>query len=221
MAQRKRTNQRRQPPVRRRRKSGISIRSPFRRQAVEFKPDSVGAGWSTKFHITHVQRDTLLKWGSYVGLCLLLCMIQDVIMSGFHVSGATTDLTVCMILLISLYEGTENGSLFALIASILYHFSGSSPGPVCIGLITTLAMGINLIRQTLWQRSFGSILLCTAVAVMVYEMGVFIWGLGSGLTIFARAGVFLLTGGMSCITILPMYPLVRAISKIGGDAWKD
>jgi hypothetical protein len=56
---------------------------------------------------------------------------------------------------------------------------------------------------------------------MVYEMGVFLWGLGSGLTIFARAGVFLLTGGMSCITILPMYPLVRAISKIGGDAWKD
>ena len=186
-----------------------------------FKPDKTQATFLKRLHVTRLQRLTITKWALLAAACVGALVIQDVIMSGFHISGATTDLTVCMILLISLYEGTENGSLFALIASILYHFSGSSPGPVCIGLITTLAMGINLIRQTLWQRSFGSILLCTAVAVMVYEMGVFVWGLVSGLTIFARAGVFLLTGGMSCITILPMYPLVRAISKIGGDAWKD
>ena len=30
-----------------------------------------------------------------------------------------------------------------------------------------------------------------------------------------------ITGGFSCITMLPMYPLVRVISKIGGESWND
>ena len=150
-----------------------------------------------------------------------MLVLQDVIMSRIHISGATTDLAVCMILLISLYEGTENGSLFALIASIVFLFSGSSPGPVCIGLITTLVVGLNLVRQTLWQRSFGSIMLCTGTAIMVYEMGVFVWGLATGLTIPARVGVFFLTGLFTCAAMFPMYPLVRMLSKIGGNTWKE
>jgi hypothetical protein len=187
----------------------------------EFKPDKKQATFLKRLYMTRLQRLQLLKWVLLCAACVGALVIQDVIMSRIHISGATTDLAVCMILLIGLYEGTENGSLFALIASIVYLFSGSSPGPVCIGLITTLTVGINLVRQNLWQRSFGSIMLCTGVAVMLYEMGTFVSGLVSGLTIFSRMGVFFLTGVLTCITMLPMYPLVRAISKIGGDTWKE
>ena len=56
---------------------------------------------------------------------------------------------------------------------------------------------------------------------MLYEMIIFVLGLAFGLTILPRAGVFALTGGITCITMLPMYPLVRVISKIGGESWKD
>lgn len=187
----------------------------------EFKPDKKQATFLKRLYMTRLQRLQILKWTLLGAACLGALVIQDVIMSRIHISGATTDLAVCMILLIGLYEGTENGSLFAFIASVVYLFSGSSPGPFCIGLITTLTVGINLIRQNLWQRSFGSILLCTCVSVMLYEMGTFVMGLISGLTIFARVGVFFLTGAFSCVTVLPMYPLVRAISKIGGDTWKE
>ena len=72
-----------------------------------------------------------------------------------------------------------------------------------------------------WHRSFGSIALCVAIAIMLYEMLLFVIGLFSGLTILPRAGVFALTGAITCITMLPMYPLVRAISKIGGESWKE
>ncbi len=187
----------------------------------EFKPDKKQATFLKSLYMTRLQRLQILKWTLLSAACVGALVIQDVIMSRLHLSGATTDLAVCMILLIGLYEGTENGSLFAFIASIVYLFSGSSPGPFCIGMITTLTVGINLIRQNLWQRSFGSILLCTCVSVMLYEMGTFVMGLISGLTIFARVGVFFLTGAFSCIAVLPMYPLVRAISKIGGDTWKE
>ena len=187
----------------------------------EFKPDKKQSTFFKRLYMTRLQRLQILKWLLLSAACILMLVIQDVIMSRIHISGATTDLAVCMILLIGLYEGTENGSLFAAIASVVYLFSGSSPGPLCIGMITTLTVGMNLLRQNLWQRGFGSIMLCTGVAVMLYEMGTFVSGLISGLTIPSRAGVFFLTGALTCIAMLPMYPLVRTISKIGGDTWKE
>ena len=192
-----------------------------RKQKYEFKPDRPKATFLKRLYMTRLQRLQITKWVLLAAACVLMLVIQDVIMSRIHISGATTDLAVCMILLIGLYEGTENGSLFALIGSIVYLFSGSSPGPYCIGLITTLTVGINLLRQNLWRRNFGSIVLCTGASIMVYEMGIFVIGLLSGLTIPARAGVFCLTGLFSCAAMVPMYTLVRSISKIGGDTWKE
>ena len=61
----------------------------------------------------------------------------------------------------------------------------------------------------------------TKISIMLYEMMLFVAGIALGLTILPRAGVFALTGGITCITMLPMYPLVRAISKIGGESWRD
>ena len=192
-----------------------------KKEKYQFKPDRPKGTLLKRLYMTRLQRRQIAKWVLLALSCVLMLIVQDVVMSRIHISGATTDLTVCIILLIGLYEGTENGSLFALIASILYLFSGSSPGPYCIGLITVLTVGLNLLRQNLWRRSFGSILLCTGVAILIYEMGIFISGLISGLTIPARAGVFLLTGLLTCVTMVPMYPMVRAISKIGGDTWKE
>lgn len=187
----------------------------------EFKPDPKGTNLLKKLHMTHLQRLQLLKWGLYTLLCIFLLVIQDVIMSQFRFSGATTDLAVCIILLIGIYEGIETGGLFALIASTVYWFSGSAPGPYVIALLSFLTIGATLFRHTFWRRGFGSTTLCTGIAIMVYEMAIFVIGILSGLTIWARAGVFLLTGVMTVLVALPLYPLVNAIAKIGGDTWKE
>ena len=171
--------------------------------------------------MTRLQRLTLLKWGVYAMTGIFLLVIQDVIMSTVRFSGATTDLPVAFILLVGLYEGLENGSVFTLVASLIYWFSGSSPTPVTIGLLCGLNVIIGLLRQMYWNRSFGSLTLCTAISIMLYEMLLFAIGLFQGLTILPRVSVFALTGAITCIVMLPMYPLVRAISKIGGVSWKD
>lgn len=192
-----------------------------KKRKYEFKPDPSGTSFLKKLYMTRLQRLALLKWTLYGALCVLLLVIQDVIMSRFHISGATTDLAVAMILLISIHEGAENGGLFALIASSIYWFSGSAPGPYVIAIITFLAIGATLSRQMLWRRSFGSTALYTGLSIMIYEMAVFLIGILMGLTIWARAGVFCLTGLLSCVVMLPLYPLVSAIGKIGGDSWKE
>ena len=192
-----------------------------RKEKYEFKPDRKQATFLKRLYMTRLQRLQLLKWTLLGASCVFMLVAQDVIMSRIHIAGATTDLAVAIMLLIGLYEGPENGSFFALIASIVYLFSGSAPGPYCIGLITTLVLCINLLRQNLWRRNFQSTLFCTGAAIMLYEMGVFVIGLISGLTIPARTGVFFLTGLLTCIAMVPMYPLVRFLSKIGGDTWKE
>ena len=215
---------------RRRRSSGAypprrrqpTRRSPFpRREEYEFKPDPKGTAWLKRLYMTRLQRLQILKWTLHSLLCILLLVVQDVIMSQIRVSGATTDLAVCAILLIAIYEGSEYGGLFALLASVFYWFSGSAPGPYVIALICFLTIGISLFRQMFWHRSFGSTVLCTSIALIVYEMAVFAIGIFLGLTIWPRASVYLLTGVMSCIIMAALYPLVKTISKIGGETWKE
>ena len=122
----------RQPPSRRRNsrrrtapKPGLLNRFMALRPKPDFKPDSEKTDILKLLHLTQAQRDKYLKWGLYIILIVMLCMIQDVIMSHVTIFGATTDLAVCAILLITVIEGIEVGSLFVLIASCMYYFSGS------------------------------------------------------------------------------------------------
>lgn len=209
---------------RRRRRPVYNFKPDPRRRkqpAYEFKPDPRGTNFLKRLYMTRLQRLTILKWAVYAMTGMLLLIIQDVIMSSIRISGATTDLPVAFILLVGIYEGLENGSVFTLVAALVYWFSGSAPTPVCIALLCVLMIFTGLFRQIYLHRSFGSIALCVSIAIMLYEMLLFVAGLAMGLTIIPRAGVFALTGGFTCITMLPMYPLVRAISKIGGESWNE
>ena len=192
-----------------------------RKKVYEFKPDRQETGILKQLYLTRLQRRQILKWTVLGALCILMLTIQDVMMSQFRFSGATTDLAVAAIFLIGLYEGTENGSLFALIASIVYLFSGSSPGAQCIALIACPVVVLNLVRQSLWRRSGGSILLCTCAGIVFYEMMNFLFGMFQGITIWDRAGVFALVAGFTCAAAFPLYPIVKQISKIGGETWKE
>ena len=192
-----------------------------KRRKYEFKPDPKGTSLLKVLHMTRHQRLQLLKWSCYALLCLTLLIVQDVILSRFRFSGATTDLAVCGILLIGILAGAEEGGLFAMLASAIYWFSGSAPGPYVIALITLFVIGASIFRQSYWHRSFGSIMLCAGLAMMVYEISLFGIGIFIGRTLWSRFGVFLLTGILSVAVMLALYPLVKAIGKIGGETWKE
>ena len=192
-----------------------------KKKVYEFKPDREKTSFWKQLYMTRLQRQQILKWGSLSALCILLLTLQDVMLSQIRISGATTDLAVCAIFLIGLYEGTENGSLFAFLASVVYLFSGSSPGAQCIALISCTTVCLNLLRQSLWRRSSGSILLCTWAGVIIYEMLNFLFGIFVGNTIWDRAGVFALVAAFTCVAAFPLYPIVKLVSKIGGETWKE
>ena len=199
----------------------MAMKKRWNRNRSEFKPDAKTATWIKTVRMTQQQRLRLLKWVLYALVIVLALVIQDVIMSQFRFFGATTDLAVCVILLITIIEGTEVGSLFVLIASTLYYFSGSAPGAYSIGLLSFLGIAAVMFRQLYLHRSRGSITLCTAIAVMGYEVGLFVVGIFSELTLWTRLVHFLLTGAYSSLVLIPLYPLICKIGLIGGNTWKE
>ena len=217
MAQRKKTRSSR--PV----KNAPPKKRPslFQPRKAEFRPDKQKKEWSKTFHITHAQRDTFLKWGSIVLLCMLMLVIQDVLMSRTSIFGTTTDLVPMVILLITVTEGISNGSLFVLIASLLYYFSGSAPGPYAVATLTVLGIGACMFRQLYWHRNRSSIVLCAGIALMIYELSTYGIGIFTGLTYWGRIGVFAGSGLLSWLLMIPMYKLVNAIGPIGGNTWKE
>ena len=213
---RRRTNRRRAAP-----KPSLLDKLMALRPKPDFKPDSEKVDVLKILHLTQAQRDKYLKWGLYIALIVVLCMIQDVIMSQVTLFGATTDLAVCAILLITVIEGVDVGSLFVLVASSLYYFSGSSPGPMSVGIMTFLGIGACLFRQMYWHRNQVSIVLCAGLALMLYELGNFVVGIASDLTRWDRLGVFFTTGLLSISVMIPLYTLINRIGQIGGNTWKE
>ena len=186
-----------------------------------FKPDRNKTNILSKLYLTQTQRRTILKWSLYGLMLLVLSLLQDVVLCRFRIGGSTTELLPCAIFLICLIEGSESGSIFALVAASLYLFSGSAPGVYSLIFITILGIGVTILRQAYFQKGFMAALVCVAGAMFVYELLVFAIGLFLGLTVFGRIFGFLLTAGLSLISVPILYPIVLAIASIGGQTWKE
>lgn len=187
----------------------------------EFKPDRDRSSALSKLYLTKKQRRTLLKWLLIALVLVFISVVQDVVLSKVKIFGVHTDLVACAILLVCILQDPEIGCVFGLVSSSLYWFSGSAPGPYVIALLTVLGVVVSIFRHSYLRASFGSAMLCTAGTVMLYELLVFAVGFFLGRTTGSRLLGFCVTGGVS-LAIMPfLYPVFVAISKIGGESWKE
>ncbi len=187
----------------------------------EFKPDKPRSGLLSKLYLTRLQRRALLKWVLYALILVGLSVLQDVVLCRVRIFGATTDLIPAAIFCICVLEQMHRGSLFSLVASIVYLFSKSSLGPYIIVFITVLAVLVTFFRQSYLQAGFSATALCVVAATVLYELALFCMGLFLGLTTFARIGAFFLTAVLSAAAALALYPALLAIGRIGGQQWKE
>ena len=191
------------------------------RDRSEFKPDAVHGTFLKTLRMTRQQKLRLSKWLLYGGLLILSMVVQDVMLSRFRFFGATPELVVTMILLMTVMEGSETGSLFVLIVSVLYYFTGTAPGAYSIGFLCFLGIFAALLRQMYLNRNRGSIVMAAGVAVILYEVCIFGTGIFQGLTRWDKLPVFLLTGVYNLLIMIPLYPLICKIGTIGGNTWKE
>ncbi len=186
----------------------------------DFRPDKSRSNLLSHLVLTKKQQLSVLKWGLYALLLILLSVVQDVLLSQVRILGATTELVPCAIFLISILEGGEAGSIFSLAGGLFYLFSGTAPGSYAMAAITFLSVGACLFRQAFLRENFFSAGVCTAIAMVVYEMLMFVFGLFFRLTLFPRIWGFLLTAVLSLLIVPILYPVMKAINAIGDQTWK-
>ena len=191
------------------------------RKKIEFRPDPTGHNWADKLRLTPLQRKSVLKWLLYSAVCVAGLVLQDSMLARLRLFGGCFDVTPALIVLICVLEGSENGSLFALLASMVYVFSGTGQGHYCIAMLTLAAVLATAFRQSYLRRGAGSDLICVGGAMVLYEMAVFTAGVLQGLTYRGRWGVFLMTAIISTLTAGAVYALLKYIGTIGGNAWKE
>lgn len=187
----------------------------------EFQPDKPRSSWLSKLYLTKLQRKNLLKWFLYAMVLLALSLLQDVVLCRFRLFGATTELIPVGIFLICILEGSQRGSVFVLVASALYLFSGTAAGPHSMVFITFLGIFVCILRQAYLQKTFFSVLLCAALAILLYEALIFVVALFFGDTFPDRWIGFAVTAGLSVATIPILYPLFVFICSVGGESWKE
>lgn len=191
------------------------------RKKYDFRPDKPRMDLLSKLYLTPTQRRNLLRWVLYAVLLVVLSLLQDVVLCRMNIFGATTDLVPCAILLICVQLGADGAAIFALIAAAIYQFSGTAPGYYVIALIPLLGLTAALLRQGYFRKSFSSTMLCACMAVLLYEMSVFGFGLLFDNTIPSKAYRFLVTGALSLLSYPIVYPITGAIERIGEKAWKE
>ena len=135
--------------------------------------------------------------------------------------GVCADIVPCLIMMVAVMQGAESGSVFALVASCLYYFSGSAAGAYVIPLITAPAVLLGILRQGSLRKGFFTILLCSAVGMAAYELGMFGIGLFLRLTTVERFSSMLITAALSLAVVPVAYPVLLAIGKIGGETWTE
>ena len=179
------------------------------RRKYEFRPDPTGFDWMSKLMLTKKQRRVALKWLLYSLLCVAGLVLQDSLLAQLRFLGGTV------------MEGCEDGSVFALLASMVYVFSGTGQDRYCILYLTLAAVLAAAFRQGYLRRGLGSDLICTGGAMLLYEMAVFVTGLFLGMTYSARWGVFVMTALVSTAVVGLVYKPLKIIGTIGGNLWKE
>ena len=187
----------------------------------EFRPDREGTGQLNKLWPTPSQQLRALRWLLFTAVCLVGLLAQDVLLYRVRIAGGCTDLVPCIILMVVVLQGAESGRVFALVLSVLFFFSGSSPGFYVIPLLTAVAVFVVIFRQAFLRQGFGTLLLCVAIGMLLYEMGVFAVNLFLKFTVSSRFTAAVATAVLSLAAVPVLYPVLLAIGKLGGETWKE
>ena len=177
-----------------------------------------------KLYITPRQWLHFLRWALYALVLLVTAMLQTVVLAG-RVS-ICPDFVPIVITCVCLREGPERGGTFALIASLLWCFSGADQGSVAIAVLTIVpVVGSLLSRAVLTNRFIPCLIIAFATVFIFFDprqqlaneqsIMFFLKFFFSG-----AAGSLFFTKLLPCVLIStlaqpPVYWLVKRIAKIG------
>lgn len=155
----------------------------------------------------------ILMWALYALLFLTVLLLQDVVFGRQRFLGVKLSLMPVAVVCIAMEVGHEAGGLFALIAALIWHFTGADGGPMCIITWTVSAVAAGWLCDAVYARRFlpalflslGALVLCQGVQFLLkfYLEGAALW----------RWPVLEIVLSLPACVVL--HPLSRTIRKVG------
>lgn len=169
------------------------------------------------FHLTKTQWLGILKWSLYGLLTLLTLLLQTVVLSRTTALRIKPTPLPVLIACICIREGPERGGIYAILAALLWCFSGADYGSLSVALLPTGAILSAVLCRAVLTLRFLPTALCAFAVTLLNASVIFVFKLilppTVGLDNYWR---ILLPGVALSMLFLPIqYPLVKCISRIG------
>lgn len=168
----------------------------------------------------NVTQTTALKWTFYALAALLLCFFKRVLLGSVSVWGVLPFLPPVLLALMASFEQPKAAVLSGIVFGALCDLVLPASLPCLYTLaFTAAALLISTLLSNLLQQGFARALLATVLAFLVTD-------LLQALALLPRSGMsallpmlhlFAKETALSCLLLLPSYPLLRAVHRLFAD----
>ena len=168
-------------------------------------------------HLTKRQWQGILKWSLYGTLSFLVMLLQSSVLAKTPVLGTKLAPLPALIVCVCVREGPEKGGLYAILASLIWCFSGADYGNLSVAVIPVGAMLSAVLCRAVLTLRFVPTALCCLAVTLLNAAAIFLFKLILPPTValenFWRV---LLPGvGLSMAFVPLHYGLVKLIGRIG------
>ena len=168
----------------------------------------------------NVTQTTALKWTFYALAALLLCFFKRVLLGSVSVWGVLPFLPPVLLAVMASFEQPKAAVLAGIVFGALCDLVLPASLPCLYTLaFTAAALLISTLLSNLLQQGFARALLATVLAFLVTD-------LLQALALLPRSGMsallpmlhlFAKETALSCLLLLPSYPLLRAVHRLFAD----
>lgn len=168
----------------------------------------------------NVRQTTALKWTFYALATLLLCFFKRVLLGSVSVWGVLPFLPPVLLAVMASFEQPKAAVLSGIVFGALCDLVLPASLPCLYTLaFTAAALLISTLLSNLLQQGFARALLATVLAFLVTD-------LLQALALLPRSGMsallpmlhlFAKETALSCLLLLPSYPLLRAVHRLFAD----
>lgn len=168
----------------------------------------------------NVTQTTALKWTFYALAALLLCFFKRVLLGSVSIWGVLPFLPPVLLAVMASFEQPKAAVLSGIVFGALCDLVLPASLPCLYTLaFTAAALLISTLLSNLLQQGFARALLATVLAFLVTD-------LLQALALLPRSGMsallpmlhlFAKETALSCLLLLPSYPLLRAVHRLFAD----
>lgn len=162
---------------------------------------------------------SILKWSCYLFCCLLLSFFRQLLFGSLTILGAIPFLPPVLLAVVASLEEMRPAVFFGMFYGALCDLTIPAPYPCLYTLAFTLsALLVSALARSLLQPGFPRALLMTALTFLLVDCGnacaIVLRGTEGLLPMLS---LYLRETLVSCLLLLPTYPLLRAVHRFFRD----